>query len=105
MQIEPNENASKRQQPAKVPWTGFTAFTVFMLPPEMRYSIGSLLSLDSKLKTAKGLIRMNREGFVLIGRNFGRLFQDNVYLFLECLSLSGIKPAIPVFNAFPGANH
>src|SRR4030095_15843564 len=71
----------------------------------MRYSIGSLLSLYSKLKTAKRLIRMNREGFVFIWRYFGRLFQDNVYLFLECLSLSGIKPVIPVFNAFPGANH
>ena len=24
---------SKRRQPARVPWTGFTAFIVFMLPP------------------------------------------------------------------------
>jgi hypothetical protein len=33
MRIEPKENASKRQQPAKVPPIAFTAFTVSMLPP------------------------------------------------------------------------
>ena len=72
---------------------------------EVAATIGSLLSLYTKLKTAKCFIRINREGFVLIWRNFCRLFQDGIYLFLKCFPLWGIKPVIPVFNAFPGTNH
>ena len=72
---------------------------------EVVATIGSLLSLYTKLKTAKCLIRINREGFVLIWRNFSRLFQDGIYLLLECFPLWGIKPVIPVFSAFPDTNH
>src|SRR5262244_3617487 len=74
-------------------------------PIEVVPTIDSLLALDTKLERAKRLIHIDAEKFVLIWHNFCRLFQDNVYLFLNCFPPWAIKPVIPVFDSFPGTNH
>src|SRR4029450_2136985 len=65
----------------------------------------SLLILDAKLKASEYLVHVRRDRFVLISSNFRPLFQHSICLLLEYFPLRRVCPMIPVFKAFPGANH